>query len=519
MAFRFPDLTEINNKLLIDVQQKLSALVGKTIKLLPKKNNFSLAFLAGFAGRFFDLYQNIEELIDVLFWSRSTGDIQEEQAAWFGVEKLGALSASGVIVAETDVSIFSDTISFDAGTKTISDSASGFLDAGFEAGQTIRVANSQNNDKELLIDSVSAGTINLDSSNTVEDELAGNLIVINAIGFQIDSGSSVIFGEENEYEITANSSIGHYELIPSSVTQVDNVAIFSFESPHLLATGISVNVVGASQAEYNIRETITVISRDKFSINISDDPVSPATGSIKVYLAIAQLNVESVETGDDKNLPSGSGFTISVDGVSEFCFANYDGIRGGRDLETEESFSERFKNRRENPHLPFNENSIKSYSREGVSGVTRVAVKRAYPEAGQVSVYFVRDGDKNIIPSDAAVEDVKNELLKYLPAEMETDNLIVEAPTPKVVDFIIGSLSPNTVTMQDAIKKTLVLFFKTGTYFETDVKKDDYNTKIKSARSRNGEIVIDITYTEPNPVDVVVQTGEWPVLGDIIFPS
>jgi hypothetical protein len=68
------------------------------------------------------------------------------------------------------------TMAFTA--NTITDSASGFVTAGFEAGQTIIVEGSTSNDGTYLIDTVAAGTITLAGSPglTVEPAIDGTAL-------------------------------------------------------------------------------------------------------------------------------------------------------------------------------------------------------------------------------------------------------------------------------------------------------------------------------------------------------
>jgi len=69
------------------------------------------------------------------------------------------------------------TIAFVATGNKITDSASGFVDAGFEAGQTLIVEGSTSNDGQYIIESVAAGEIVV-SGGTITDEAAGNSITL-----------------------------------------------------------------------------------------------------------------------------------------------------------------------------------------------------------------------------------------------------------------------------------------------------------------------------------------------------
>jgi len=68
----------------------------------------------------------------------------------------------------------------DSGPDTITDSDSGFLRAGFKAGDTITVQGSASNDGDYTIDSVVAGTITLDAGDALTTEAAGSSVNISA---------------------------------------------------------------------------------------------------------------------------------------------------------------------------------------------------------------------------------------------------------------------------------------------------------------------------------------------------
>jgi nitrous oxidase accessory protein NosD len=75
------------------------------------------------------------------------------------------------------------TIAFNdngASPDTITDSASGFLAAGFQPGDQITVSGSASNDGTYVIESVVAGTITLLNRNSLTTEIAGSTIKITA---------------------------------------------------------------------------------------------------------------------------------------------------------------------------------------------------------------------------------------------------------------------------------------------------------------------------------------------------
>lgn len=76
------------------------------------------------------------------------------------------------------------TIAFvDSNPDTITDSGSGFVDAGFTDGIDIHVEGSKDNDGFYYVDTVTAGTLTLDSDDELIAESAGYDVLITRVRF------------------------------------------------------------------------------------------------------------------------------------------------------------------------------------------------------------------------------------------------------------------------------------------------------------------------------------------------
>ncbi len=113
------------------------------------------------------------------------GCFQVSKASPGETDKNGVFSYSGEMTCGGRVAYFTthmveDTIGFTAGSTgvndTITDSADGFVDAGFKAGQTIIVHNSASNSGYYIIKEVAAGTITLESEGALTTEAEGALV-------------------------------------------------------------------------------------------------------------------------------------------------------------------------------------------------------------------------------------------------------------------------------------------------------------------------------------------------------
>lgn len=67
---------------------------------------------------------------------------------------------------------------------TITDSDSGFVDAGFEAGHDIVVEGSQSNDGQYGVATAAAGVLTLDTSDVLTTEAAGEYVTVTRIKWE-----------------------------------------------------------------------------------------------------------------------------------------------------------------------------------------------------------------------------------------------------------------------------------------------------------------------------------------------
>jgi len=112
------------------------------------------------------------EQIDVLLFVDGTDTVHE----WSGAISEIASVTSNTITKKGFLS--GATISFNATANTIVDSDSGFVTAGFAAGDKITVSGTTSNDGEYTIKTVVAGTITLDDDDSLTDETYGSTFIV-----------------------------------------------------------------------------------------------------------------------------------------------------------------------------------------------------------------------------------------------------------------------------------------------------------------------------------------------------
>jgi uncharacterized phage protein gp47/JayE len=112
-----------------------------------------------------------------------------------------------------------------------------------------------------------------------------------------------------------DTTLGSYSI--SALTQTSNVARAVFASPHGLTSGMYISISGANQLDYNVSNTaILVINNTTIAYIISNNPVSPATGTITASFSAVQpgqVKVAFTRDNDPDIIPSGA----EVDAVKQ----------------------------------------------------------------------------------------------------------------------------------------------------------------------------------------------------------
>jgi uncharacterized phage protein gp47/JayE len=338
-------------------------------------------------------------------------------------------------------------------------------------------------------------------------------------GSIIDAGTLYQTESQVEYEvINQNYVINQTILVVKSLTRSGTTVTAIFNSAHNFASNINVLIAGADQGEYNGTFPITVTSEDSFTYEITGTPVTPATGSITATADTANVEVESVGTGSDKNLGSGAKLSLKtpIAGVDDDAYVQFTKISGGTDEETIDEYRARVLEIYANPISNFNAADITKIAKS-IPGVTRVWVFDATPDPGDCEIYFVRDNDDDIIPDPSEISTVKDEILKIKTAPMRDEDVHVYAPTKVQVDFIFNDLDPDSQTMRDAIEDNLRLLFKDVPNVSEDLIEDAYRSAIyQTLNPETGEFVK--TFALSAPVgDITVNDGELAVLGNITW--
>jgi uncharacterized phage protein gp47/JayE len=239
---------------------------------------------------------------------------------------------------------------------------------------------------------------------------------------------------------------------------------------------------------------------------------------------MASIPVEAQETGTDTNLATGAQLTSETYGTA---LVQFDGLTGGASEELDEPYRARILLSRSSISGVFTADQVK-LAALSVTGNTRAFVKRAVyaagggfldPEPGQVSVFFLRDNDANIIPSATVIATTKQAIIDdgKMPANTAEADIFVQGPTLVPTAFDFTALSPDTPTMRTAVENNLTAFFKDTVDFEETVTEASYLGAIQNTQDlETGAFITSFALSTPTG-DIVITDGEIASLGAVTF--
>jgi uncharacterized phage protein gp47/JayE len=331
---------------------------------------------------------------------------------------------------------------------------------------------------------------------------------------------------QDSYVITYNGIVSLSESA-GIVTAVTSVT-------HSLSTGLEVTISDAVQTEYNGTFEITVLDSITFTYEVSVSPVTTDNGSYTSDYAL--LDIESVETGNDVNLAAGSALSIDVVDIDDTAYVGIDGIEGGLEEEEIEDYRERV-GESHTIVTGTESNSMIKYSCKKIVGNTRVYIENPsvtedgyvitggirgtagyLPNLGELVVYILRDNDFSITPSAAKLAETKQQIIDdgNWTSRNTPDNLFVLAPTLTAVNFVFTAITPNTITMQNAISEQLDSFFTDNADVGSETKLNTIESFLDQVQDSAGAFLTDYTMTSPS-ADLSADHGELFIKGTVTF--
>lgn len=283
---------------------------------------------------------------------------------------------------------------------------------------------------------------------------AGFLTIEGIDGSLIPDGT-LFQADGNQYISLNPATLLPLNLTISELTFSAGIATVLTSLPHNLASSINVTISGANNSPFNGDFEIIVTGLSTFTyLPTSTPPPSDGITSAVVDTVVTSVEIDSVETGQDKNLGNGAKITLTspIAGINNSGFSQFSEIGGGTDVEDPEAFRNRYLNRYRNPNTPFNVANIVDVSKK-ISGVTRVFVFEPDLTAGAFALTSLdRIDDKTIKATFGVPHGLLSGNYITVAGADQTEYNIVDVPV----------VAPNTTELVYAVPSNPVVTPATG---------------------------------------------------------
>ncbi|UVM65274.1 baseplate J/gp47 family protein [Pseudomonas sp. B21-009] len=175
--------------------------------------------------------------------------------------------------------------------------------------------------------------------------------------------------------------------------------------------------------------------------------------TVKLTVAQGVAKLEALEAGLLGNTPAGTTLRLisPVLGLNEVFTVEEPGLQGGTEQESIETLRGRvIRSYQVIPHGGSKDDYV-TWALE-VAGVTRAWVVRRWMGPGTVGVFFVRDGDIDIIPNAEACAKVAAYIEKERPVTAE---VYVQPPAEKPVQYQL-KVTPDSSAVRRAVEAALI---------------------------------------------------------------
>ena len=153
----------------------------------------------------------------------------------------------------------------------------------------------------------------------------------------------------------------------------------------------------------------------------------------------AKVKIQALDYSSKGNLPQNTSLNLisPIINIQSACVLAEGGTVNGTDVEEDSSLRNRLLLRIRNPICAGNKQDYINWALETPGGgVTRAWCFPQYQGDGNVGVFFVKDNQENIIPSDTEIDVVRKYIAAIMPC---TARLFVKAPDPHIVNFTINT--------------------------------------------------------------------------------
>lgn len=505
-------------------QQIVERIRADIKSLLPESDPYEVTSILNTlavanGGRFFEMYENLYQIQKDCFATTASLDALIMIGSVYGVTRLDASSATGLITV-----LGNDGAAVPAGTIFAASNGTNFA--------TTASVNITSNVQSILYLTRSGTTVTATCSSSHFLATGMSITIVGASESEYNGTFEIVVTSTTTFTYAVSGSPSTPATGAPSVTYVGaSVEVESVEQ------GLSTNQLGGSSL--SLASTLIGVHTEAYAqyeglsggSDVEDEedlrsrilwriqnPITPFNKNTIVLQArtIPGVTRVWVYEPDDLNVTSTpvSIATISP-GYVKVTFASIHTLTTGTRINVSGATNDAFNGN--HPVLVINPTEV-VYFVDGLDEVAAgpLAVQLSTIRLGQTRVFFVRDDDAYIIPDGLEVAAVKTALLDIKPANTSARDIIVQAPSPQIIDFSFSAISPDTPALRLSITNNLKNLFNNKGMGET-ITSVQYLTAIQNAYdSSTGASLTSFTLDSPS-TDIVSGYNVLALLGAITF--
>ena len=297
--------------------------------------------------------------------------------------------------------------------------------------------------------------------NTIQRKEAktaqGQLIVTSTTSIDVPVDTLFVTNDSEIYSSLTLKTTNLQQFLITSIQRISNFAVVTL-ADHNFASILDLTISGATPSSFNGDYPIEILDKDTFRYpNAGINEV--ATGTIIGSYFGARIDVQSQNASEEVNKTFTNEIIVASNINLDNAYITFNGITGGRAIETLTDYNARIIEFLSNPENKGNLNQHRSYIKQK----TDVNFVYFFTSEDQLYIYLtgvISKYDKNFTFSNYSVNelnDIKAQFIFDNQLLLGVDALQLSITNPSFVniDITITDLIPNTLEMRDIINLLL----------------------------------------------------------------
>ncbi len=291
----------------------------------------------------------------------------------------------------------------------------------------------------------------------------GTILISGDVGLEVPAQTSFLTEDGQTYSSVVTKTCAAQTFVLQSLVRTNNYAVATL-SDHLLANSLSLTFSGANETDFNTTSAIEVLSSSQFRYyNAGADET--ATGTISATFNGCRVDVVSDEASSQANQTYTDSLSLAstLDSTPDLVGITFDGIYGGTDRETSESFKSRLIEFLQYPQNKGNRFQHQSWIKQK----TDANYVYVYTEEDDLYVYLKAIVSK-LDHDTYTFTNFSNDELTNIRSSFISNNQLALGinaiqtsflnPTFVSINISIAGLSPSTNEMKSAISELLAQY-------------------------------------------------------------